>query len=368
MANLFDYLKWRGDIDLYVSPLNEIDALILSEISYLDFSGLVPEDGITLEDLAKKFFSDAKRVLRPLGLIIPDAIPVIFKFASKTPRFAKMKVIAFESDTDASIEKQFSATAFDTCDRAIFVAYRGTDDTIVGWKENFRMSYVDIIPAQLDAKRFLEKVAIENPSSPVRIAGHSKGGNLATFASLTASKDIRERVTGIYCFDGPGLLGPMADNENYKVLGDRIRTFVPENSVVGLLLSHDERLITVRSSGKGLYQHDAFNWKVNVTRFDALPENSMKNLKTSKIIKKWLEANDQDTRREFCETFFDILRSTGAKTLTDLSVDSLAKAKIMFTEISKLDKEKKKKMADVMSILIKESLRSTSRKYLDSDQ
>lgn len=368
MANLFDYLKWRGDIDLGASPLNEIDALILSEISYLNFTGLVPEEGISLADLAKRFFSDTKRALKPLGLIMPEAIPVIFKFAARTRRFAKMRVIAFESDTDVSLEKQFSATAFDTSDRAIFVAYRGTDDTIIGWKENFRMSYVDKIPAQIDAKRFLEKVAAKNPSAPIRIAGHSKGGNLATFASLSAKKDIRERVMAIYCFDGPGLLGSITETENYLALRDRIRTYVPENSVVGLLLSYDKRLITVRSGGKGLYQHDALNWKVNVNRFDTLPQNTMKNLKTAKIIKKWLDSNDQATRREFCETFFDILKSTGAKTLTDLSVDSLAKAKIMFGEISKLDKEKKKKMADVMSILIKESLRSKSPKYLDSDE
>jgi len=367
LANLFDYLKWRGDIDLCVSPLNEIDALILSEISYLDFSDLIPEDGISLKDLAKKFFSDARRVIKPLGLIIPDSIPVIFKFAARTRRFEKIKVIAFESDTDPSLSKQFSATAFDTSDRCVVVAYRGTDDSIVGWKENFRMSYFKTVPAQLDAKSFLEKVALEYPSAPIRIAGHSKGGNLATFAALSASREIRERIMTIYCFDGPGLLGPIADNENYKALGDRIRTFVPENSVVGLLLSYDEKLITVRSGGKGLYQHDAFNWKVNVNRFETLPENSQSNLKTAKVIKKWLASSDLETRREFCETFFDILQSTGAKTLTDLSADRFVKAREVLSAINRLDKEKKRMMADVLSVLIKESLKSTSKTYLSND-
>ena len=367
MANLFDYLKWRGDIDFCASSLNEIDALILSEISYLDFADLVPEEGIALEDLAKSFFSDARRVLKPLGLILPEEIPVIFKHAAMTRRFSKIKVIAFQSDTDATLEKQFSATAFSITDRSAFISYRGTDDSIIGWKENFRMSYLDTIPAQLDAGRFLEKVASENPSVPIRIAGHSKGGNLATFASLSASLPIRERITAIYCFDGPGLLGTMADNENYKALGDRIHTFVPENSIVGLLLSHDENLITVRSNKRGIYQHDAFNWKVNVNKFETLAKNSKSNMRTAKVIRKWLEANDMATRREFCETFFDILQSTGAKTLTDLSLDRLTKAKDVLSAINKLDKEKKKKMTEVLSILIKESILSTGKKYIEND-
>ncbi len=367
MANLFDYLKWRGDLDFSASPLNEIDALILSEISYLDFSGLLPEGKITLDDLAKGFFADAKRVVKPLGLILPEEIPVIFKYASRTRRFSGIKLVAFESDTDTDLGKQFSASAFVTPDRSLFIAYRGTDDSIIGWKENFRMSYLNTIPAQLDAGRFLERIALENPSVPIRIAGHSKGGNLATFASLSASVSVRERITSIFCFDGPGLLGPLTENENYKAFGDRIHTFVPENSVVGLLLSHDENLITVRSGKRGIYQHDAFNWKVNVNKFDTLSDGSKQNLKTAKVIKKWLDANDQATRREFCETFFDILQSTGAKTLTDLSLDRLTKAKEMLAAINKLDKDKKKTMTDVLSILIKESILSAGKKYLEND-
>ncbi len=367
MANLFDYLKWRGDISVRQSRFNEIDALILSEISYLDFFGLVPESndrGITFEELAKAFFSDTQRVKKPLGLIIPDSIFVIFKLAARSRRFSKMKVISFKNEIDLSQKKQFSAMAVNTDDRQLFVAFRGTDDTLVGWKENFSMSYSDTVAAQLDAKAYLDKVAARFPSVPIRVGGHSKGGNLAMFSALSTKKEIRERITAIYCFDGPGFSKSITENENYLALGDRIFTFVPENSVVGLLLSYDTKYTTVRSGGKGLYQHDAFNWKINVDRFDVLSENSKHNLRNAKVIKTWLSAHDQNKRREFCEALFEILESTGAQTLTDLSVDGFAKAREMLSTINKFDKEKKKLLSDVLSLLIKESFLSKSKKYL----
>lgn len=365
MANLFDYLKWRGDISVCHACFNEIDALILSEISYLDFSGLVSDDfehPITLKRLADLFFTDTKRATKPLGLILPSSILDIFKAAAKTRRFANMTVLSFVSEINERERKQFSAMAFDTGDRHLFLAYRGTDDTIVGWKEDFSMSYSDTVAAQLDAKNFLDRAAMRFPSVPIRLGGHSKGGNLAMFSALHAEKEIRERACAIYCFDGPGFSRSITENENYLALRDRIFTFVPQNSIVGMLLSHDTNYVTVKSGAVGLYQHDAFNWKIDVDRFELLPESSKKNLRNDRVIKNWLSAYSQDERREFTEALFGLLESTGAKTLTDLSIDSIDKAREMISAISKFDKEKKKMLSDVFSLLIKESLLSRSKK------
>ncbi len=365
MANLFDYLKWRGDIDTRQARFNEIDALILSEISYINFSGIVSADfknPITLRTLSELFFADKKRARRSLGLIIPRSVLDVLKSAAKTRRFSDMKIYSFVSEIDEVKKKQFCAMAIDTGDRHIFLAFRGTDDTIVGWKENFSMSYSDTVAAQLDAKDFLDKAATIFPSVPIRLGGHSKGGNLAMFSALHTHKEIRTRISAIYCFDGPGFSRSMTENKNYLALGDRIFTFVPENSIVGMLLSHDTNYVTVKSDGVGLYQHDAFNWKIDVDRFDILPENSKRNMRNDKIIKNWLSAYSPDKRREFTEALFELLESSGAKTLTDLSIDSVDKAREMINAINKLDKEKKKTLSDVFSLLIRESLRSGSKK------
>ena len=171
MANIFDYLKWRGDVSVRNSPFCEIDALILSEISYLDFSRIVGEDlssSVTLKEAADSFFADSERAGKRLGLILPDLIFDVFRIAAQTRRFADMKLLSFISDTNESEEKQFSAMAVDTGDRHLFVAFRGTDDTIVGWREDFSMSYCYSVASQVEAKKYLDSVA-EKIHSPIRV-------------------------------------------------------------------------------------------------------------------------------------------------------------------------------------------------------
>ncbi len=364
MANIFDYLKWRGDISVRHCPFCEIDALILSEISYLDFSGIVSSDfssSVTLKDAADIFFSDSERANKSLGLIIPDLIFDVFRIAASSRRFADMKLISFISDTSESEEKQFSAMAADTGDRHVFVAFRGTDDSIVGWREDFSMSYCDTVASQTEAKIFLDRVA-QNIPSPIRVGGHSKGGNLALYSALNTEYSVRQRISAVYNFDGPGFSKEITDTENYTALRDRIFTFVPENSIVGMLLSHDSEYATVRSSASGVYQHDGFTWSIDVNRFDILPEGSENNLRNDKILKNWLSSFDYSKRREFTEALFELLEATGAKTLTDLSVDRLDKAKGMIAALSRFDKEKRKMLSEILTLLIKEALRNKLKK------
>ena len=364
MANIFDYLKWRGDISVRHCPFCEIDALILSEISYLDFSGIVGDDlssSVTLKEAADIFFADPERAGKSLGLIIPSLIFDVLRIAASSRRFADMKLLSFISDTNESEEKQFSAMTVDTGDRHVFVAFRGTDDTIVGWREDFSMSYCDAIASQVEAKSYLDRVALKIPS-PIRIGGHSKGGNLALYSALNSDYSVRQRICAVYNFDGPGFAKEITDTENYSALRDRIFTFVPENSIVGMLLSHDTEYVTVRSSASGVYQHDGFTWYIDVNKFDILPEGSENNQRNDRMLKNWLSSFDYDKRREFTESLFELLEATGAKTLTDLSVDRLDKAKDMISALSKFDKEKRKTLSAILSFLIKEALRNKLKK------
>ncbi|MBP3334346.1 MAG: DUF2974 domain-containing protein [Clostridia bacterium] len=364
MANIFDYLKWRGDVSVRHSPFCEIDALILSEISYLDFSGIVGEDlssSVTLKEAADSFFADSERAGKRLGLILPDLIFDVFRIAAQTRRFADMKLLSFISDTNESEEKQFSAMAVDTGDRYVFIAFRGTDDTIVGWREDFAMSYCDAVASQIEAKKYLDKVADAIPS-PIRIGGHSKGGNLALYSALNAEYSVRQRISEVYNFDGPGFSEEITERENYAALRDRIFTFVPENSIVGMLLNHDTQYQTVRSSASGVYQHDGFTWYIDVNRFDILHEGSESNQRNDKVLNAWLSSFDHDKRREFTEALFELFEATGAKTLTDLSVDRLDKTRDILSALSKFDKEKRKVLSEIISFLIKEALRNKLKK------
>ncbi len=320
MANVFDYLSWRGDISFERAPLCEIDALIFCEISYIFFEGIVPAEGeISLADAANIFFErNGNEEDITLGEIVPREIVSLFRLAAETRRFADVRMTKFVNIIDEKTVEQFSALCFLPTADSVFVAYRGTDDTITGWREDFRMAYLTPVPAQERAQDYL-KFAAENDRR-IFIGGHSKGGNLALWSGLTAPPDIRRRIERIYNFDGPGFLDDVWASREYDSIADKISTVIPAGSIVGLLLKYDSKYRVTKSSAKNyLYQHDALTWEVLGTSFvcdeDVVPEVKSVN----EHVGRWLEAMEPADREAFIEGFFDILCSANVKTLTELS-------------------------------------------------
>ena len=207
MSNLIDYIAWRGDIPLAVDPFNDIDALVLCQISYLDAGGLLSEDfrkSITLSELADSFRS-AEDFLRrsDTGAMINKLSVQLLFDAGASERFGSMKVCGYRSLFDIQKEEQFSAITYLTGDKHAFTAFRGTDDTIVGWKEDFNMGILETVPAQTDAVEYLTD-AMKNIHAKFRVGGHSKGGNLAVYAGAAVEQKFKNRIIEIYNNDGPG--------------------------------------------------------------------------------------------------------------------------------------------------------------------
>ncbi len=319
MANVFDYLSWRGDLSFEQSPLCEIDALVFCEISYIFFEGIVPENGtVTLGRAASTFFEQNGEGEITLGEIVPRAIVDLFRKAAATRRFAEVKLTEFVNIIDEEAVEQFSALCFLPTDETVFIAYRGTDDTITGWREDFRMAYKTPVPAQERAAEYLKAVCSDERK--IFIGGHSKGGNLALWAGLTASENLRDRIIQIYNFDGPGFLDDVWVSREYENIAPKISTVIPTGSIVGLLLKYDANYRVTKSSAKNyLYQHDALTWEVSGTNFvcddDVAPEVK----RVNEHVGRWLNSMDAAEREAFVEGFFDILCSANVKTLTELS-------------------------------------------------
>ena len=335
MTTVFDYIRWRGDLSFEVSPLCEIDALIFCELSYIFFDGIVPEgieDGtVTIKEAAEIFFErNAGKDVITLGELVPREIVDLFRMAAASVRFADIEIGHFVNVIDDESVEQFSAVTFYPNGK-IFVAYRGTDDSIAGWREDFRMAFLTPVPAQRHAEEYLSRAA-ENFDGRIVIGGHSKGGNLALWAALNASDEIAERIDKIYNFDGPGFLENVWESENYARIADKIRTVIPSGSVVGLLLKYDTNYKVTKSTAKSyLHQHDALTWIVEGRNFvcdaDVLPDVKRAN----DMVGKWIYAMDPEDRRAFVEGFFDILCSTNAKTVTDLAENRTAVLKAFST-------------------------------------
>ncbi len=323
MANVFDYIRWRGDLTFEQSPLNEIDALIFCELSYIFFDSIVPEDPdegyVTLTEAAEVFFErNAGLDEIRLGEWVPKEIVPLFRMAASSKRFSEIPIAHFVNVIDDETVEQFSAISFFPDDGSVFVAYRGTDDSITGWREDFRMAFLTPVPAQKRAEEYLLKAA--EGATTIYVAGHSKGGNLALWAAMNSPDELAERIDKIYNFDGPGFLDDIWEGAHYERIADKISTVIPTGSIVGLLLKYDKNYRVTKSSAKNyLHQHDALTWEVEGVEFVCDEDVAPDVKRANEMVGKWIYSMEPDDRRAFVEGFFDILCSTSAKTVTDLA-------------------------------------------------
>ena len=258
MANMFDYLTWRGDLTLSQSPFQDVDSLILSTLAYVFFDGILSEsmeETVTIAQAAELYFARPQEVWK--SRVEEDW--ELLKHLAESERFSKMELCGYVNKLDFAAEKQFSALTILTGDGMAFVAFRGTDSSSVGWKEDFNMSFMDTVPSQQEAGIYLCRAA-EYFSGKLRVGGHSKGGNLAVFAAAMCPEKVQERIVAVYNHDGPGFREGMLQREGYRAMLPRVQTFVPQSSVIGMLLEHEEEYVVIRSSQKGIMQHDPYSF------------------------------------------------------------------------------------------------------------
>ena len=354
-SNMFDYLAWRGDLGFDLVGVCEVDGLIFSILSYIDYGDVLPSEihGVrkppALLTITKRYLkAHSGGDVPSLGLILPKQTVKLLAKASKTRRFGLVSPLCYVNTVSREEQKQFSAVAFGLPTGDTFIAFRGTDDTLVGWKENFNMSFIYPVPAQREAVKFLEQVASKTQGR-IYLGGHSKGGNLAVYAGVKASSETRARIERIYSNDAPGFDQAFISGADYKSMSSRISTFLPQSSVVGMLLEHEESYVVVKSKNTGLLQHDGFSWEVMGDKFihlDSITENSRM---IDKNMKKLLSEMSREERERFVESIFDAIQSnTNAKTLTELSSDKMK----IFKVWSSLDDKSKAQFRAFATLLV----------------
>lgn len=358
MPNMFDYLKWRGDIKLWQSGFCNVDALIMTELAYINHDGIVPEkfeDGlVTLADEARRYNVLHRGEKLTLGAIVPVELIDLFFAASTTERFSGIGICGYVNLVDDSAVEQFSAMTVKLCDGTVFVSFRGTDDSIAGWKENFQMSFKSPVPAQLRAAEYLNRAADYFNTVPIRVGGHSKGGNLALWAAANCRRDVADRILDVYNMDGPGFLKNYHESAGYTAIKSRIKTIVPEKSVVGMLLDHEGDYLTVKSSERGILQHNALSWQIVGRDFVFLDDMSADTKRVNKLLSDWLAGMDDDFREKFTDAFFGVLYATKSTTLSDLMDDKPA----LLRAFSSADSDTRQALSEGFRMLLGESGKS----------
>lgn len=334
-ANMFDYLNWRGDLDFDVVGICEVDALIFSTLTYIDYSDVVPSEiyGVrkppALLTVTKRYLTaHSGSDIPSLGLMLSKQIVKLLVKASKTRRYGLISPLCFVNHISDKEQKQFSAMAFALGNGDTVIAYRGTDDTIVGWKENFNMSYIYPVPAQKEAVEFLEYVASKTQGR-IYLMGHSKGGNLAIYAGVKASEKTRERIERVYSNDGPGFDQAFVNGADYKAMRKKISAFIPQSSIVGMLLDNADNYTVIRSNTSGFFQHNGFSWAVMGDKFVHLDSITKKSRTLDENMEKMLAGMSREERQHFVNALFNAIETqTGAKTLTELNADKMKLIKV----------------------------------------
>lgn len=322
MSDVLDYIEWRGDISFDAAPVNEIDKFIFACIGKPDFTGIIPADTgtVSIKEAADAYF-EANPEADRLGLVASAKTLPALRLLAASERYDCVRLSGFVNKISVEQTEQFSALTVRACG-VNYVSFRGTDDSIIGWKENCEMAVYDSVPAQEDALRYLEWAA-ESYYGPIVVCGHSKGGNLAIYAACCAPEALQERICEVISYDGPGFRDEFLEAEGYLRMRDRITTAVPQKSVVGMLLSQAGGLDIIAADTVGVAGHDGFTWSVSRNAFVRADGLSDFSRIFRESVDETLDVMDTEDRRELVEEIFEVLTSTGAFMLSDFTEQNL---------------------------------------------
>ena len=334
MANMFDYIKWRGDLSFYQSRFCAVDGLVLSALTFLNFDALGGGEAMCIKSVTDDYCPSGAYDDTDFGLIVPTIkINKLFCRCGSTKRFVEK--------IDAEEGIQFAAMTFHISRDRMAIAFRGTDDSLIGWREDCCLSYLDEIPAQGMAVRYLSRMANKYQGKKIIVLGHSKGGNLALYSALKCPEEIAERIIRAYSFDGPGLSREMMSNARYHAMKSRLEIILPQSAYVGVMFERGERFSVIKSTGRGLFQHDPFTWEVDGADFVPMEELSTVGKLHEARFRARMEEMTAEDRRAVVEMVFDSISASGIKTLSELRERGLAKVLSAIKTYGKYDKEKR---------------------------
>lgn len=352
MADLFDYLYWRGDLTFDKVPFNKIDALLLAQISYCLFDGVVSEsfkERKSFAQVSKDFAAlpDYENRIN-IGFLINKRTTELMVKCAESERFRKVELCGFRNIYNEDNVEQFAALTF-IIDGKPVIALRGTDDTITGWKEDFNIAWLDQIPAQKDALEYFKEACVALDGDFV-LTGHSKGGNLVINTAVCCGKKLQKRVSQVYNFDGPGFDPAFFESEEYEAVEEKINSFYPGFSVVGMIFHHPKKFEIVKSDGFAFWQHDAMNWQLMGPAFVNEADFADESKLFYSAFNEWIDKLNTKQKKNFVETMFYVLEASGAKTNNEIEKDALKATARMVAAYADMDKKRRKELRDILSM------------------
>lgn len=351
MGNIMDYISWRGDLTFSQSPFNEVDNLILACFSYVNLDGIpavARQKGTELKTLVKEFKKlHTMKELEADKSFIRLAPFMMFEMA-ESARFGNCVIRNYVNEIVTEAEQQFSAVEIVLEDGTSYVSFRGTDDTIIGWKEDFNLS-TGVVPAQERAVEYMQRIS-DKASGMLRVGGHSKGGNLAIYGSVMC-KSTHDRILEIYSNDGPGFSKEFQESPETMAMMPKIIRIIPEYSIIGTLLEHEKEPVIVASTSKGLLQHDGFSWEVQgpeLIKRDSLNKTALRFIE---ILHKWIDGMDMEQKRLLIEDLFATLQASGYENLSEVQSGGIKNLAAMVKRLDKFAPESRGMMQELLTAI-----------------
>ena len=351
MGNIMDYISWRGDLTFAQSPFNEVDNLILACLSYVNLDripAVTRQKGIELKKLVKEFKKlHTIKELEADKSFIRLAPFMMFEMAESV-RFGNCVIRNYVNEIVTEAEQQFSAVEIVLDDGTSYISFRGTDDTIIGWKEDFNLS-TGVVPAQERAVEYMQRIS-DKASGMLRVGGHSKGGNLAIYGSVMCIS-VLDKILEIYSNDGPGFSKEFQESPETAEMMPKIIRIIPEYSIIGTLLEHEKQPIIVASTSRGLLQHDGFSWEVQgpgLVRRDSLNKTALRFIE---ILHKWIDGMDMEQKRLLIEDLFATLQASGYENLSEVQSGGLKSLAAMVKRLDKFAPESRGMMQELLTAI-----------------
>lgn len=350
---VLEYLEKFGSKTFKRLPFGEVDALILSQFSYLKFDGIVPGpddvnsaisiSGIKNHPRFNDLFTD-KRYEKPNRKL--------FKLMAESVRFGDLKLDRYVNIIGEEREIQFSAITFRLPEGIDYVAYRGTDENMIGWKEDANLSIMEEIPGEKEAVKYLKDIS-KVLEGNFYVGGHSKGGLNAIYASSAAPTSVKKRIIGIYSFDGPAIREDVRGKVDYKGVRDRYHKFVPKSSLIGMIFETDDIYTVVKNKAAGILQHDPYNWIVDGIDF-AYEESLSKSAEVvNTAMANWLKGLDKDARTRFIDCVFEVADACEDNDLVSIALNPVKSIRQMMDGYDRMDEGQRNFLKEVLDGLIK---------------
>ncbi len=350
-GTILNYLEEYGDIPFSERPLNDVDSLALCQLSYLKFDGMVTDvrkngPSITLKELAghkdyEKLFADERyeKVNRAL-----------FQGMISGRRFSNMRLNCYINVVEKEWEPQFSAITFLLEDGTIYVAFRGTDETLVGWKEDFNMAFLSPVPGQTYSVKYLNMVT-GKLHNPFYVGGHSKGGNLAVYSAMNCAPAVQERIQKIYSMDGPSFHPEVLRECGYDKIAHKLVKIIPHDSLIGMLFEQDIHYKVVESKTLGLAQHDPYTWIVKNGQFVEAKDIYERRKFINGAINEWILSLDEQQLRIFVDTLYQVITASEAEDLISFAADIKKSMNKVMAALKDVDEQTTRILKEIMKSL-----------------